>query len=81
MTEDYTLREKVLRKFLEKPELGPSEMAELLNANYNSVKSIYGKLRVEGFLKREGRGNYEADVHGIIINLMDRIEALEKGEK
>jgi DNA-binding IclR family transcriptional regulator len=81
MTEDYTLREKVLRKFLENPKLGPSEMAELLDANYNSVKSIYGKLRVEGFLKRAGRGNYEPDVHGIILNLMDRIEALEKGEK
>ena len=81
MTEDYTLREKVLRKFLDNPKLGPSEMAEFLDANYNSVKSIYGKLRVEGFLKRAGRGNYEPDVHGIILNLMDRIEALEKGEK
>jgi hypothetical protein len=56
-------------------------MAELLEANYNSVKSIYGKLRMERFLKRAGRGNYEPDVHGIILNLMDRIEALEKGEK
>jgi hypothetical protein len=81
MTEDYTLREKVLRKFLENPKLGPSEMAELLEANYNSVKSIYGKLRMDRFLKRAGRGNYEPDVHGIILNLMDRIEALEKGEK
>ncbi len=81
MTEDYTLREKVLRKFLDNPKLGPSEMAELLEANYNSVKSIYGKLRMERFLKRAGRGNYEPDVHGIILNLMDRIEALEKGEK
>jgi len=36
---------------------------------------------MERFLKRAGWGNYEPDVHGIILNLMDRIEALEKGEK
>lgn len=81
MTEDYTLREKVLRNFLENSKLGPSEMAEHLNANYNSVKSIYGKLCGERFLKREGRGNYEPDVYGIILNLMGRIEALEKSDK
>lgn len=81
MTEDYTLREKVFRTFLEKPTLGPSEMTERLGANYNSVKAVYAKLYEEGILNREGRGNYVPNVTGILLLLLDRVEALEEAAK
>lgn len=81
MTEEYTLREAVFRAFLEKPNLGPSEMALHLDANYNSVKAIFAKLCDEGLLRREGRGNYAPNTPGILLHLMDRIDALEKGDK
>ncbi|TEU08293.1 hypothetical protein E3J20_08915 [Candidatus Bathyarchaeota archaeon] len=64
---------------MEDPTLGPSEMTELLGVKYNSVKAVYAKLCDEGLLRREGRGNYAANVTGILLNLMDRVEALEKG--
>lgn len=81
MTEEYTLRESVLRTFLSDPELGPSEMADLLSAKYNSVKAAYAKLCEEGLLRREGRGNYAPNVPGILLQLMDRLEALEKAAR
>ncbi|HUS78735.1 MAG TPA: hypothetical protein VM050_08750 [Patescibacteria group bacterium] len=81
MADEYTLRDRVFRAFLRDPVLGPSEMAELLGAKYNSVKAIYAKLSEENLLRRSGRGSYEPDVPGIILNLMDRIETLEKRAK
>ena len=81
MTEEYTLREMVFRTFLKQPGLGPSEMAEHLGAKYNSVKAAYAKLSDEGLLMRRGRGSYSPNVPGILLYLMDRVEALEKGSK
>ena len=79
MVEEYTLREAVFRAFLENPDLGPSEMAQHLDAKYNSVKAIFAKLRGDGLLKRKGRGSYAPNISGILLHLMDRIEELEKG--
>ena len=81
MTEDYTLRESVFRAFLKNPTLGPTEMTDLLGAKYNSVKAVYAKLTAEGLLQREGRGSYAPNVAGILLHLVDRVEALEKGVK
>jgi DNA-binding transcriptional regulator YhcF (GntR family) len=81
MTEDYTLREAVFRTFLQNPNLGPSEMTEKLEANYNSVKAVYAKLHEEGLLLREGRGSYAPNYAGILLNMLDRLEALEKASK
>jgi len=81
MSKDYTLREKVFRNLLKNPKLGPQEMTKLLEAKYNSVKAVYAKLAVEGLLVREGRGNYAPDLLGILLNLMDRVEELEKASK
>jgi len=79
MDEEYTLRESVFKTFLLNPGLGPSEMAERLGANYNSVKAIFSKLCDEGLLTREGRGSYSPNVPGILLHLMGRVEALERG--
>ncbi|MDP7443985.1 MAG: hypothetical protein QGI87_06510 [Candidatus Bathyarchaeota archaeon] len=81
MKQDYSLKEQVFRTFLADPSLGPSEMTEKLGAKYNSVKAAYAKLCDEGKLKREGRGTYTPDLAGIILGLMDRVEALEKRER
>ena len=54
-------------------------MAERLGANYNSVKAIYARLCEEGLLRREGRGNYSVNYEGILLHLLERIEALERG--
>jgi Mn-dependent DtxR family transcriptional regulator len=81
MTHGYSLKEKVFRTFLADPSLGPSEMTEKLGAKYNSVKAAYAKLSDEGMLKREGRGSYAPDLAGILLDLMDRVEALEKRER
>lgn len=81
MAEKYTLREAVFRAFLENPNLGPSDMAKHLMANYNSVKAVFAKLSEEGLLNREGRGNYSPNITMILLHLMDRIEALEKGRE
>jgi Mn-dependent DtxR family transcriptional regulator len=70
----------VFRSFLKNPNMGPSEMAEHLQAKYNSVKAIFSKLYEEGLLVREGRGNYSPNVTGIMLHLMDRIEKIERGE-
>jgi len=79
MTDEYTLRETVFRTFLANPNLGPKEMAAQLNAKYNSVKAVFAKLSEEGLLRREGRGSYAPNTPMILIYLMDRIEALERG--
>ena len=81
MTEDYTLRDTVFKTFLKDPSLGPSEMTERLGANYNSVKAVYAKLYEEGLLGREGRGNYIPNISGILLQLMDRLEALERASR
>ncbi len=81
MKHDYSLKEQVFRTFLTDPSLGPSEMTEKLGAKYNSVKAAYAKLCDEGMLKREGRGSYTPDLSGILLDLMDRVEALEKRER
>ena len=75
---DYSLKDNVFRTFLENPVLGPSEMTEKLGAKYNSVKAAYAKLCDEGMLKRVGRGSYAPNVEGILLSLIDRIEAMEK---
>jgi len=75
---DYSLKDNVFRTFLENPALGPSEMTERLGAKYNSVKAAYAKLCDEGMLKRVGRGSYSPNIECILLNLMDRVEALEK---
>ena len=56
-------------------------MTEKLGAKYNSVKAAYAKLCDEGMLKREGRGSYTPDIAGILLGLMDRVEAIEKRER
>jgi hypothetical protein len=81
MKHDYSLKEQIFRTFLANPSLGPSEMTEKLGAKYNSVKAVYVKLYQEGKLKREGRGSYTPDVSGILLDLMDRVEALEKRKR
>jgi predicted transcriptional regulator len=81
MKQEYSLKEQVFRAFLVDPSLGPSEMTEKLGAKYNSVKAAYAKLCDEGILKREGRGNYAPDIARILLNLMDRVEALEGRER
>lgn len=81
MSEDKTLYETVFRTFLKRPCLGPSEMTEELGANYNSVKAIFAKLYDDDLLSREGRGNYAPNVNGILLHLLDRVEALEKAAK
>jgi len=78
---DYSLKDNVFRTFLENPSLGPSEMTEKLGAKYNSVKAAYAKLCDEGMLRRVGRGSYAPNVEGIILSMIDRVEALEKRER
>ena len=62
---------------MENPDLGPSEMAQHLQANYNSVKAAFSNLCNDGLLDREGRGNYVPNVPKILLHIMDRIDALE----
>ncbi len=81
MSEDLSLKDKVFRSFLQDPTLGPEQMAAKLDAKYNSVKDAFAKLAREGLLQRSGRGNYEPNYAGIVIHLMERIEALEKQVK
>lgn len=78
MSVDRTLKERVFRTFLSHPDFGPSDMADYLQTNYNSVKAIYSKLFEEGLLEREARGNYSPNMSNILLHLMDRIEALER---
>lgn len=78
MSEERTLKERVFRTFLSHPDFSPSDMADHLKENYNSVKAIYSKLYEEGLLERESRGNYSPNMTSIIIHLIDRIEALER---
>jgi len=56
-------------------------MTGLLGAKYNSVKAAFAKLAEDGLLSRSGRGNYEPNTAGILLHLLDRVEALEKQAK
>ena len=80
MNEDYTLRDAVFVTLLKNHDLGPSEIAGNLDANYNSVKAALAKLAEDGLLERAGRGNYMPNYSGIILTLMERIEVLEMKE-
>lgn len=81
MSNEISLKDSVFREFLKDPNLGPSEMAEKLNANYNSVKAAFAKLAEEGFLERPSRGNYAPNIAAILLNLIDRVSALEEQVK
>jgi Mn-dependent DtxR family transcriptional regulator len=81
MSEDLSLKDKVFRNFLQDPTLGPEQMAAKLDAKYNSVKDAFAKLARDELLQRSGRGNYEPNYAGIVIHLIERIEALEKKVK
>ena len=81
MSNEISLKDSVFREFLKDPNLGPSEMAEKLNANYNSVKAAFAKLAEEGFLEHPSRGNYAPNIAAILLNLIDRVSALEEQVK
>jgi DNA-binding IclR family transcriptional regulator len=81
MSKEISLKDSVFREFLKNPSLGPSEMTEKLGANYNSVKAAFAKLAEEGFLERPSRGTYEPSIATILLDLMDRIAALEEQVK
>jgi len=78
MSTELTLKDSVFREFLKNPGYGPSEMAEHLNANYNSVKAAFAKLTEEGLLDRPERGNYQPSFAGITLHLLERVENLEQ---
>jgi Mn-dependent DtxR family transcriptional regulator len=77
MSTKLSLKDTIFKEFLKNQDLGPSEMAVKLDANYNSVKAAFAKLAEEGLLERSGRGNYEPNFMGIVLNLIDRLEVLE----
>ncbi|MCW4050056.1 MAG: hypothetical protein NWE89_10020 [Candidatus Bathyarchaeota archaeon] len=78
MSSRKSLKDTIFKEFLKNPNLGPSEMAEHLDAKYNSVKAAFAKLAEERFLERLGRGNYEPSISGILLDLIERVEVLEK---
>jgi Mn-dependent DtxR family transcriptional regulator len=78
MSYELTLKDTIFREFLKNPDFGPSEMAEHLKANYNSVKAAFAKLADEDLLDRPERGNYEPSFSGIVLNLISRLEELER---
>ena len=81
MSNEKSLKYSVFREFLKDPSLGPSEMTQKLDAKYNSVKAAFAKLAEEGFLERPSRGCYEPNIASILLNLMDRVDALEERVK
>jgi len=78
MSSKQSLKDTVFKEFLRNPALGPSEMAEKLDANYNSVKAAFAKLAEDGFLDRPSRGTYAPSMPGILLDLIERVEALEE---
>lgn len=76
-----SLKNNVFRELLKDPSLGPSEMALKIDAKYNSVKAAFAKLTAEGLLDRPSRGVYEPNISSILLDLIDRVEALEKQVK
>jgi Mn-dependent DtxR family transcriptional regulator len=81
MSNEISLKDSVFREFLKNPSLGPKEMTDKLEANYNSVKAAFAKLAEEGFLERPSRGIYEPNTAVILLDLMDRVAALEEQVK
>ncbi len=81
MSEEYTLCDNIFRAFLKNLNLGPKEMNAKLGATYNSVKTVYAKLYEERLLGREGWGNYLPNVNGILLNILDRVEVLERSTR
>jgi DNA-binding IclR family transcriptional regulator len=81
MSNEISLKDSVFREFLKNPSLGPSEMTDKLGANYNSVKAAFAKLAEEGFLERPSRGTYQPNIAVILLDLMDRVAALEEQVK
>lgn len=81
MSSKQSLKDAVFKEFLKNPELGPSEMTEKLGAKYNSVKAAFAKLAEDGFLDRPTRGSYAPSVPGILLNLIERVEALEEASR
>jgi hypothetical protein len=81
MSKEITVKDNVLREFLKDPSLGPSEMAPKINEKYNSVKAAFAKLAVEGYLERASRGVYEPNISTILLDLINRVEALEEQVK
>lgn len=81
MSNKLSLKESVFREFLKNPSLGPSEMTKKLGAKYNSVKAAFAKLAEEGFLERPSRGTYKPNLTAILLDLLDRVEALEEKVK
>jgi hypothetical protein len=80
MSEEFSLKDKVFRTFLQNPNLGPDEMSVKLCAKYNSVKDAFARLAKDDLLLRSGRGNYELNYPGILLNIIERLDALEKDE-
>jgi predicted transcriptional regulator len=78
MSSKQSLKDMVFKEFLRNPALGPSEMAEKLDANYNSVKAAFAKLAEDGFLDRPSRGAYAPSIPGILLDLIERVESLEE---
>jgi len=78
MSSKQSLKDTVFKEFLRNPALGPSEMTEKLGANYNSVKAAFAKLAEDGFLDRPSRGTYAPSISGILLDLIERVEALEE---
>jgi Mn-dependent DtxR family transcriptional regulator len=78
MSRNQSLKDTIFKEFLRNPSLGPTEMADKLNAKYNSVKAAFAKLAEEGLLERSSRGSYEPSVPGILLNFMARLEVLEE---
>jgi predicted transcriptional regulator len=78
MSSKQSLKDTVFKEFMRNPALGPSEMAEKLDANYNSVKAAFAKLAEDGFLDRPSRGTYAPSMPGILLDLIERVEALEE---
>ena len=78
MSSKQSLKDTVFKEFMRNPALAPSEMAEKLDANYNSVKAAFAKLAEDGFLDRPSRGTYAPSMPGILLDLIERVEALEE---
>jgi hypothetical protein len=81
MSSKQSLKDTIFKEFLRNPALGPSEMAEKLDANYNSVKAAFAKLAEDGFLDRPSRGTYAPSIPGILLDLIERVEVLEEAAK
>ena len=56
-------------------------MTKKIGAKYNSVKAAFAKLAAEGVLDRPSRGTYEPNIATILLDLIDRVDALEEQVK